>query len=415
MQIAPPTKCNNGLMNFSAPFQNQFRTIGRYWLLLSSVFYTLTIFARSWHALGRYPSDPGYDYFLDAMNKGPSVIFSRADIYLHVLPRIIVEVVVWFPIEWHAIITGILINILWVACGICIASVVYLETRSRKFAMFCGLILLIVPTAMMSSLVNIGNVKWPFLTAILVACCSQRVLQEYPRWLVAGLFLLGLSNPLAIVAALPLFVQALTKVGITRRMACQSLIALFTTLLIQLFVVGIDAASRGRGSARVFALSNLGSFWRFGLLSPVCLALVVIAMGMIPAFRKSPQHYFWSLLSVTTVILSLASYIFGGIADRYFVAPMALSWLAGALLLRQMAVTLPRVGRLLAVTALLLFAAPTAKWFRAGSYLTSGRTWSDQIYDARQLCKTGTTSYFEMSFTYLRTERYECTYLSNDK
>lgn len=133
---------------------------------------------------------------------------------------------------------------------------------------------------------------------------------------------------------------------------------------------------------------------------------------MSPALRKSSQYYFWSLLSVTTFFLSLASYILGGIADRYFVAPMTLSWLASALLLRQMTVTIPRVGKLLAVTALLLFVVPTVKWFRAGWYLTSGRTWSDQIYDARNFCSTSKTLDFEVSFSPLRTERLECTYLN---
>ena len=107
--------------------------------------------------------------------------------------------------------------------------------------------------------------------------------------------------------------------------------------------------------------------------------------------------------------------ILGGIADRYFVAPMTLSWLASALLLRQMTVTIPLVGKLLVVTALLLFLVPTVKWFRAGWYLTSGRTWSDQIYDARYFCDTFKIIDFEVSFSPHGTERYECTFLEKDK
>lgn len=402
-------------MNFNTPFSESDQSIRWPWLALSSAFYTVTIFARSWNALDRFPSDPGYDYFLDAINKGPLVLFSRSEPYLHVLPRIIAEVVVWFPIERHAIISAILLNILWVACGLCVAAVVCLETGSPKFAMLCGLILLIVPTAMESSLVNIGNAKWPMTVAVFIACCSQRVLHQYPRWLAAGLFLLGLSNPLAIVAALPLLLQVFTKIGLTRRGAVKSLVALFTTLLIQLSVIGVAAASNGRGNSRVLAISGLGPFWLFGLLSPACLAIVVIAIGMSPALRKSSQYDFWSLLSVTAFFLSLASYILGGIADRYFVAPMTLSWLASALLLRQITVTIPQMGKLLALTALLLFAIPTVKWFRAGWYLTSGRTWSDQISDAYHFCNTSKTPDFEVSFSPLRTERLECAYLNEHK
>lgn len=398
-------------MSFSTSLPDSERSLRRKWLTLATVFYTVTIFARSWNAIDRFPSDPGYDYFLDAINKSPGVLFSRSEPYLHVLPRLFAEVVVWFPVEWHAIMSAILVNLLWVACGLCVAAVTYLETESHKFASLCGLILPIVPVAMESSLVNIGNVKWPVTVAVFVACCSQRVLHKYSWWLAAGLFLLGLSNPLAIVAAIPLFLQVITKVGQTRHGAVKNLVALSATLLVQLSIVGISAATKGRGSSRILGLADLGPFWLFGLLSPACLAIVVIAIGMSPVFRKSSQYYFWSLLSVTAFFLSLASYIFGGIADRYFVAPMTLSWLASALLLRQMIVTVPRVGKLLAVTALLLFAVPTVKWFRAGWYLTSGRTWSEQIYDARHFCNTSKSLDFEVSFSPLRTERLECTYL----
>lgn len=402
-------------MNYSTLLPESDRPLRWSWLAISSAVYTTTIFARSWNALDRFPSDPGYDYFMDAINKGPSVLFSRSEPYLHVLPRIIAEVVVWFPFEWHAIVSAILVNMLWVACGLCVAVVVCLETGNRQFAMLGGIILLIVPTAMESSLVNIGNVKWPITVAVFVACCSQRALQRYPWQLVTGLFLLGLSNPLAIVAAVPLFIQVLSKVRLTRQGAIKNLLALFATLLIQLSVIGFAAASKGRGGSRVLALTGLGPFWLFGLLSPACLAIVVLAIGTNPTLRKSSQYYFWSLLSVTAILLSISSYILGGIADRYFVAPMTLSWLASALLLRQMAVTVSQAGRLLVVIALLIFAAPSAKWFRAGWYLTSGQKWSDQIYNSRQDCKLSTTHYFEVSFSSLRTERHECTYLSRHK
>ena len=80
-----------------------------------------------------------------------------------------------------------------------------------------------------------------------------------------------------------------------------------------------------------------------------------------------------------------------------------------------MTVTIPLVGKLLVVTALLLFLVPTVKWFRAGWYLTSGRTWSDQIYDARYFCDTFKIIDFEVSFSPHGTERYECTFLDKDE
>ena len=87
-------------------------------------------------------------------------------------------------------------------------------------------------------------------------------------------------------------------------------------------------------------------------------------------------------------MLSFISYFYGGIADRYFVAPMVLSWISVicliAIILRNKA---RQIKTLMISTAALLFAIPTVYWFDAMWFLTAGPKWSEQVSTARLTCK----------------------------
>jgi len=111
-----------------------------------------------------------------------------------------------------------------------------------------------------------------------------------------------------------------------RRTTILSLSAIFATFAAQIVIAGLDSAVQGRGSARVLApWPNMGLFWWFGLLSPALGAIVVIVVGTAPALRQSRCRQMWNLLALNSVLLSVASDLLGGIADRYFVVPMTLT------------------------------------------------------------------------------------------
>jgi len=114
----------------------------------------------------------------------------------------------------------------------------------------------------------------------------------------------------------------------------------------------------------------------------------VTVVGTAPALRQSQRRQLWNLLAVNSVLLSVASYLLGGITDRYFVVPMTLTWVAAALLLQEFWVRFGSVGRFIAIAVILTLLVPTAKWFKAGWYLTSGESWHSQVVAARMECES---------------------------
>jgi len=95
----------------------------------------------------------------DALRNPLSIVFSTNEPYLHILPRLIAEVVILFPIEYHALVTGSLVNLVWVTCALVIAQVIYSETGDRLLSGLSGSILLLVPAAMEGSLGNIDRLS----------------------------------------------------------------------------------------------------------------------------------------------------------------------------------------------------------------------------------------------------------------
>ncbi len=373
----------------SANVESRLKLSHASWLALVSAGYLAVIFSRNWSALGRFPADPGYLYMGDALRNPLSFVFSPNWAYLDVLPRLTGEVVILFPIEYHALVTASLVNLIWVACALVIAQVIYSETGDRLISGLSGSILLLVPVAMESSLGNIGGVKWPVIAAVATAYCSAGALQRYGRSIVAGTLVVGLSHPLLVVVCAPLIWHLTRTQNAARRTAILGLAAIFATFAAQIAVAGLDSAARGWGSARVLApWPNMGLFWWFGLLSPALGAIVVIVVGTAPALRQSQRRQLWNLLALNSVLLSVASYLLGGITDRYFVVPMTLTWIAGALLLQEFWVRFGSVGKLIAIAVILTLLVPTAKWFKAGWYLTSGDSWHSQVVSARSECES---------------------------
>ena len=89
-------------------------------------------------------------------------------------------------------------------------------------------------------------------------------------------------------------------------------------------------------------------------------------------------------------ILAIFSYAYGGIADRYFVAPMTISWFAATSLVYDLAIRLKSFYRIgLIVLAILLFSIPMVKWFSSSWFLTAGDYWSREVKRAKSECQSG--------------------------
>ena len=147
-------------------------------------------------------------------------------------------------------------------------------------------------------------------------------------------------------------------------------------------------------------MDGLGLFWLYGQLAPLTISVVTAVNILAKRKRGEPTSSFSLCLTVTSVCILVSSFYLGGIADRYFVAPLVLSSIGFVVILW----TKPLLGRLSVKNVLLagfLVASliPAIKWFEAGWYLTSGPTWSTEIEKARDFCLNGSAQKATLSLS----------------
>ena len=127
-------------------------------------------------------------------------------------------------------------------------------------------------------------------------------------------------------------------------------------------------------------------FWDFNFLFPALLALVVFVISIIE-FRKDVEIYLPPVsLAVTSLCVWLISYLQGGLADRYFVAPTVISWVALILAFANHGSRIPSLHKLIFGGTTCLMVVASVVWFPASSYLRSGPAWNDDVIRAWKIC-----------------------------
>jgi len=380
-----------------------------YWACF--ITYLAVLYARTRHSVTRLPSDPGYSYIQDGADAGLESLLS-GDPYLHVAARGLAWVTSWFPLTVQAVVLATLVHLVWAGCAVVIARVTWLETHSRVVMLLAGLALVAAPHASESSLGNIGNVKWPLLTAVLVMCASALTVQRVKAPALALMTVTGLTNPLTILCFLPLCYTAWRRADARVRAIRLGGMCLFT-LIAQLTKVGVDAATSGRETKVTSVWEGMGLFWWSGLVGPITLSSVVVVavIGLRIAGRKSNDVAV--VLGLSAILLAIASYLMGGIADRYFVGPMTLATLAAILTIAS--VDLPiGLKRLVSIAGLIVLLVPSLKWFSTGWYMTGGPTWTQEIRRASELCSDGSAQRAEIALTPNWTHSLDCSRVIRD-
>ena len=117
------------------------------------------------------------------------------------------------------------------------------------------------------------------------------------------------------------------------------------------------------------------------------------------------------MLCASTIALSASSYVLGGIADRYFVAPMTLAWICGLLLLHDLIIVFNKLKIYALAISLMFVVVPVAKWFEAGWFLTTGPTWTSEVDRGREICATQLESEIELFVSPNSSAIVECSQL----
>jgi hypothetical protein len=112
------------------------------------------------------------------------------------------------------------------------------------------------------------------------------------------------------------------------------------------------------------------------------VAFITIALRRFTA-ERFPASF---LISIAGLLLGLVSYVMGGIADRYFVAPTVLGWVALLLLFSDIRPKFPKLSLMVLVPIILVLSLGAFKWFGPSSYINSGPTWSSEVERGRIEC-----------------------------
>jgi hypothetical protein len=350
--------------------------------------WTILLFLRTQNSLSRFPADPGYDLLLQArLEKGLQAFSISSWPYFYVIPRAIIDFVTIWPMRFEAVILGSAINLVWVGSAFVIFKTVLSQTRNLVLSAISGSLLILSPAAMESSLGSYGNVKWPLTVALACVFCAPSLLQERFKSILLAVFLIGMSTPMVIFCAFPIIYWAARKM-IARNVVFATLGLMSITTLLQILASGgISRAAQGWSDDRIFSLDGLGLFWLYGQLAPLAISIATAVIILAKRNQGEPTSSFPLCLTVTSLCILASSFYLGGVADRYFVAPLVLSSIGFAAILW----TKPMSGQFSIEKVLLmgfLFTSliPAIKWFESGWYLTSGPTWSAEVERGRDLC-----------------------------
>ena len=379
--------------------------------ILAPLSYLAILLARSTPSIGRLPADPGYDYILGGSEQGLRALV-LGDPYFHFVARLIALVVSWFPLAHQVLTLSILVHFVWTACAVIITAVVTRESQHKWLGYFSGLLLVTAPHASESALGNVGNLKWPMITALIVACCSPTSIQRHPTLISVLAVLTGLTNPLTILCSIPLGLEALRRRQFPRaQLMLTGMIV--GTLAIQVAKVGISSATSGQSAKVTSPWGGMGLFWWSGLVGPIVISATCIIILLVRQ-RVSTTPFFALQLAFVAGTLAIVSYRMGGIADRYFIAPMTLALMATLLIQHQLFVKTPLLQRAGWAVTVVVLLVPTLKWFTSGPYLMTPPLWKSEIARAVTFCKQNRLSEIEISSSTLGGTTLKCLYILNE-
>ena len=353
--------------------------------ILSLGFLTIALL-RLRGGLLRIPPDPGFDMLAQAR---PIWRFSFADIsgsYISITPRIIAKFTSFASVEYAEMISTALTLFLWSLSATITYGAIKRITNSSVVAMLCGLLVVLNPAAGESSIGNYGNAIWQ----IYIVMSLVFALEELPKKFNFPVYVLaivgGLSHPWAVLTLIPLLGSM--AFSSKQHKAFQKNLIRITLLTFGIQIaVFLNTGSSATRSGVTYWWANMPIFWSFNWIFPIVLSISVILLSLFLVNRHTSNRFIAMHIALSAISVSIVCYLQGGIADRYFVAPMTLSVCSSAVLACQLDLKWKWMPRFVFVLAIVLVSVGSYKWFRASSYLNSGPTWYSEVIRIREGCE----------------------------
>ena len=349
--------------------------------------YILALFLRTWYSLDRVAADPGYWVFKTARTD-LSWNFITGYLYLNIVARLIPAISAAFPIEMHAIVGGTLSHMIWLVCAGMIVAVIRAAGFGRLVAYFGGLALVLAPHASESSLGNSGPIGFPLLVPLLLCSSMPQIIKERPVSCTLFAAISAVTTPFTFIGSAILVLRTVILRERVDRGVGMFVAASSLSLWLNLIVLGPTRILTGNGDKLFMPWDGMGWFWWSGLVGPVLVSGGVIFIWLFLRAKNRHISLGIALLAVAGLSLQVSLYWLGGIGDRYFVAPMTLSLISLFLLLAESSEAFSKLIRLsVLLCVIVVVAAPSIKWFSAGSFLTRGPAWSAEVQRGQGICR----------------------------
>lgn len=383
--------------------------------LLTSLAVLVAFFAlllvRGWDSLDRIPADPGYGWIMRASSVGFSSIFS-GDPHMHMYELVVAWMVGQLPVTLHAAGLSVFTHLTWAAGSCLVVLIVRNLSRSSTAALLSGLVIVLLPHTSESVLGNYGNSRWILLIALVVAVSVGPECQPGKLMIPLLALVTGLSNPVAGLSFLPILGRLHSH-----RTLCRKDIRVFALLglgvVTQLFRAIQGDFWQGHSFKIMSPWDGMGVFWWSGLVGPILVSLGTLLVLRLCSDQNKQCVAAIRWLVVLALVIHGVSLLMGGIADRYFVAPLTLSLIA-ALLTLFIAFERSRLPlRVCVFLYLVVFMIPAAKWFSASWFLTSGPTWTSEVQQATAECEETELQLIMLRVSPSGSEELTCDYLLN--
>lgn len=320
--------------------------------------------------------------------------------YVHVLPRVLTEIAVLFPVGWTSEVLALEAAILTGAMAVLVFHVAaaHLPSRTARFVSAAPIVLL--PLGQDDLPNAVANLHWPALYV------TFWMLLWIPRGTPLAV-LVGVATSLTgasdIVAVLfvPLALARLRSVPGPRGWLPS--VGLLLGLCVQLVVRVVNEAPRELSPTldpvwaaagvvgRMVPLSVLGDRWvgepggDAGFLAVVVAAWTVVAAFCLLALAGglARRSFLWVALAHALALYVVPIVLSGVLTPRYIAAPAMLLVAAGAYVVSESGSAWRRRA---ALGALALVVVVWGVNFRVDNRRADGPTWTDAVQEARQAC-----------------------------
>ena len=363
------------------------------------VMFLIAGFGRIRISFDRLPVDPGYEFFEDTYKYGISALVKTEGGYLDIPRRLIAEIVTLFPIRQ----TGNVGSIIWLlmvsATAVFVAAIMKRVHPSKLLAIACGACVVFDPSASESQIGNQSVVKW-FLILIAIIVVSLPEEQQLSTRTTAILVLLsGVSNPMSLLAAAPfglsLIQRKLNFKDSRTRVILGAFAVGFIIQLVSWKTTGIGVQKYGSPTYTFWP--GAGAFWYYNCIFPPLTCAAFLVRAVLPEWSKCPKpSRFIINLSLSGLVLFLATYALSGIGDRYFVVPQILAFIVVALYTVQHFEGSTFILRVALAISIAIFYRASVKWYDAGWFLSDGPKWSEQVDIAIAKCEADSTKIIKL-------------------